>query len=495
MNVSEQSGASLVEANPQHVLTRSWGRWTGLRIHVWLVAVIASTLYFDNPVWTLLIGGALVTPAFLIMGLSEARKAPLWLSPLSFYFFWSTIGLGVSALYTASRVQSGESIDFSIAFVSPEDLADGYVVLLLGSLALHAGLQATRPLLTRKVREENAPVFRLKWLVVLWMIGLLYCWKTTWFVFIGAPAKPLQWACLTAVASLALIPRQYFGLSRNSFALLLTVGTAGLLVVNARSLSKAYIMYSFLPLMWMALAHRVRARRTAVLGVALVLFYLVFVAPAVTRARNRVALGGESVASAITNSSSPLGALASPEAFVTSLSQQVEHFLERNFEAIATGFLIGEVRKDGFRMGETMEYAAYAFVPRVLWPDKPNVTRGAWFTAYLGFAAREEEATTSTGITATGELYWNFGIPGVLIGMFGIGCLYGLLWKMAGENPIARPLHMLLYVMITIGGMLDMPEAVTVYAAVSSELLIFGVVFMFLRVHYTPRDQYASFAA
>ena len=124
----------------------------------------------------------------------------------------------------------------------------------------------------------------------------------------------------------------------------------------------------------------------------------------------------------------------------------------------------------------SMSYAIYAFIPRLLWPNKPSVSRGAWFTAYLGAAAREEEATTSTGISATGELYWNFGVPGVAVGMCGIGLFYGLLWRMAGTNP-QEPLHMLLYVLVSIPGMLDMPEAVTVYGGILSQFLLFSVIF------------------
>ena len=115
----------------------------------------------------------------------------------------------------------------------------------------------------------------------------------------------------------------------------------------------------------------------------------------------------------------------------------------------------------------------YTFIPRLLWPDKPSVSRGAWFTAYLGAAAREEEATTSTGISATGELYWNFGVPGVAVGMCGIGLLYGLLWRMAGANP-QKPFRMLLYVLVSIPGMVDMPEAVTVYGGILSQFLLFS---------------------
>ena len=157
-------------------------------------------------------------------------------------------------------------------------------------------------------------------------------------------------------------------------------------------------------------------------------------------------------------------------------SNQLDDFLSRQFEAVSTGYLVGEVRRDGYQWGDTMSYAMYAFIPRLLWPNKPSVSRGAWFTAYLGAAAREEEATTSTGISATGELYWNFGVPGVVIGMCGIGLFYGLLWRMAGTNP-QKPLRMLLYVLVSIPGMLDMPEAVTVYGGILSQFLLFSVIF------------------
>src|SRR5581483_11283574 len=92
----------------------------------------------------------------------------------------------------------------------------------------------------------------------------------------------------------------------------------------------------------------------------------------------------------------------------------------------------------------------------------------------LGFAAREEEATTSTGMTSAGEGYWNFGIPGVMLGMLGVGILCGLLWRMSGANPVGAPLRMLIYVGFAVGAMTHLPEAITVYAGALSQLLIFG---------------------
>jgi hypothetical protein len=61
---------------------------------------------------------------------------------------------------------------------------------------------------------------------------------------------------------------------------------------------------------------------------------------------------------------------------------------------------------------------------------------------------------------------------------------------MAGNNPVAHPLHMLLYVIVTIEVM-DMPEAVSVFAAVLANLLIFGTLFMFLDPHRRKRKSYA----
>src|SRR5262249_19844214 len=83
-------------------------------------------------------------------------------------------------------------------------------------------------------------------------------------------------------------------------------------------------------------------------------------------------------------------------------SVEIQKFFERQFDPIPTGFIHGEVEKYGLLYGESMDYLAYAFIPRLFWPDKPAITRGAWFTVYLGDALTEEGATTSTGLSAAG---------------------------------------------------------------------------------------------
>jgi hypothetical protein len=479
--VRPSSGDSLPATMQKRMSARSW---SAVRAHAIVVLITATGLLSDNPVVPLLLGGLLVAPTLIALGILEARKTPLRINPLSFLFFWNAIDLGIAAVYMGWRINSGGLLDFSVALISPADLAKGYVIYLLGNLAMHAGMQYTRPMPhspTAKLRVD-VKALPLAWLVAIWGAGLVSVLKPAWFGFLGTLAQPLHWASLAAVTIFVLVPRNYFGIPKLMFGPLTAIGVFGLLVANLITGSKAYIMFSFLPIIWMVVVRRDLRRWATILGLGLAATYFGIVAPTLQNSRLVSLRGGESSLTHIINSVRVLGWSDSSTEGDDLLSNQGEGFLVRQFDPIPVGFLVGEVRRDGFQWGQTMQYATYAFVPRFLWPDKPSVTRGAWFTMYLGASARESESTSSTGITAVGELYWNFGTPGVVTGMLGIGLGYGLLWRMAGENPVLKPLHMILYVMISIGGMVDMPEAVTVYAGILSQLLIFGVLFQALRI-------------
>jgi hypothetical protein len=74
-----------------------------------------------------------------------------------------------------------------------------------------------------------------------------------------------------------------------------------------------------------------------------------------------------------------------------------------------------------FAMGESYINIFVALVPRLLWPDKPFKAGGNEFVSrYTGIRF---ERHTSVGMNYLFELYVNFGIAGVLIGMFLLGLL------------------------------------------------------------------------
>jgi hypothetical protein len=101
------------------------------------------------------------------------------------------------------------------------------------------------------------------------------------------------------------------------------------------------------------------------------------------------------------------------------------------------------VEDEGLMEGETISYALYIFVPRAVWPDKPEVAPGQWFARKLGRGMDVGGSRFSNAINMTipGELYLNFGWIGVLLGMVGVGALYHQYWQVAGyfrsdTNPI-----------------------------------------------------------
>jgi hypothetical protein len=394
--------------------------------------------------------------------------------------------MGVSPVYVTLMTGSDGMVRFATdaTMVSLEHLAYGYVLYLLGSLALHIGMQVLRPQIKPEATQRFSPHL-VWWFVLVWAGGLLFQMRPTLFAGLGSATKILAVALVGSVCGFAVTPRENLKLSRLGFFALLTVGTAGLFFGNLASGSKAYIMFSFLPVTWLFILNPKLRLWTLALGAGLAIFYFAVVAPVVHTSRLRPLETGEDPREHMIESLD-IWLRERPEELSQSFFvEQFDQFVNRQFDPVPVGFIVGEVNESGLRMGETMEYATYAFIPRLLWPDKPTVTRGAWFSDYLGLYGTEGEVSTSVGMTAIGELYWNFGMAGVLIGMLAIGCLQGLLWCMAGSDPQGKPIHMLLYVSIMLS-MTDMPEAVTVFVSLAITYLTFKAAFMCIALVNRP---------
>lgn len=92
--------------------------------------------------------------------------------------------------------------------------------------------------------------------------------------------------------------------------------------------------------------------------------------------------------------------------------------------------LLGSVHMVVSRTGDDVPYEhgytllplISAFVPRLIWPDKPDVQAGQVVNQAFHVSP---VASTYISPSHLGELYWNFGWPGVLIGMPLIGALFG----------------------------------------------------------------------
>src|SRR5262249_11549055 len=94
-------------------------------------------------------------------------------------------------------------------------------------------------------------------------------------------------------------------------------------------------------------------------------------------------------------------------------------------ERLNQNWLVGAAvmyHEDGFSpfaYGATVPL--WAFIPRAVWPDKPDIGGGG--SVVSDFTGIQFAEGTSVGAGQVLEFYVNFGIPGVLVGFFGFGYL------------------------------------------------------------------------
>ncbi len=75
-----------------------------------------------------------------------------------------------------------------------------------------------------------------------------------------------------------------------------------------------------------------------------------------------------------------------------------------------------------YQEGYTIALTALGLVPRAFWPGKPDTSTGQLFNRELHISAFRD---VYVSVSQLGEWYWNFGWPGLLVGMTCVGFLLG----------------------------------------------------------------------
>lgn len=77
----------------------------------------------------------------------------------------------------------------------------------------------------------------------------------------------------------------------------------------------------------------------------------------------------------------------------------------------------------GYMLGEHWPEIFISLIPHYLWPNKPTYNEGEQFSVIYAGRTRASGAGLAVAPTLPGNLYVNFGWPGVLVGMFVLGLL------------------------------------------------------------------------
>ena len=117
-------------------------------------------------------------------------------------------------------------------------------------------------------------------------------------------------------------------------------------------------------------------------------------------------------------------------------------------------------------MGGSYETLWVSFIPRLFWPEKPTSTIGQEFGHRYALLDAADEST-SVNLPWLPEFYANFGLFGVLVGMFAIGAMFRFLVQRF-TAPRARRIDHVLGITITF----------TLFYAESNLALMVGGVFL-----------------
>jgi hypothetical protein len=136
----------------------------------------------------------------------------------------------------------------------------------------------------------------------------------------------------------------------------------------------------------------------------------------------RIELGhrGETRSAALTQIASGRDALLRPDTpLEKKLGGGLDYLLSRVSQKWVVDLLVERVGKGGvqYKHGSTLTPLFYIFIPRLVAPNKPNNVTGQLVNHTFSIAS----ASTSIAITNLGDLYWNFGWTGIVVGMTIIG--------------------------------------------------------------------------
>ena len=178
----------------------------------------------------------------------------------------------------------------------------------------------------------------------------------------------------------------------------------------------------------------------------------------------------------------------------TYFDRSAEAFLRRMGVITSVSAIIRDTgRFVDFQYGRTLILAPIGFfIPRILWPEKPSIVIGREFGVTFQLVGPSDDET-SVAVSAIGELYWNFHIPGVLIGMFILGAGYRWYYLKYGMGTAFDPVRKSIYLALLSCALHAEGNVAAVVSGFIKSLFIFSALLFVLRrigaVSYARKEE------
>ncbi|HSS19396.1 MAG TPA: O-antigen polysaccharide polymerase Wzy [Pyrinomonadaceae bacterium] len=214
----------------------------------------------------------------------------------------------------------------------------------------------------------------------------------------------------------------YSGQGRRWHRLLLYVVIA---VAAFRGFSTTMIEMMILPLAVFFMTRWLYLRRLPIVTLALITFLFIFLSPVKKDIRGNIVQGGAAVAETTTTDRASdwisqaidywrdtlngTRDLAESTSDAANRTDQIHNFA--HIYSLTPSVL-------PYQNGSTYSYLLIAWVPRIIWPEKPQANEANNYYAVAYEISTEEGIKTSSfGVSLIGEGYMNFGVTGVVLVM------------------------------------------------------------------------------
>lgn len=436
---------------------------SAMRFAIVAVACIASDLLIPAPIG-LAISAALYLIFSLHLAFRESQVSLLRLDPIVCYQLWQGVVLGIAPFYVAFAYGADSPVPLGRWSVPVDRISYGHTIMVAGGWAFYVGMKHFQPQTGFRTRHEvRAPSTAV--LAIGAATGAVFLTaRESIASFIGSATAAISFLPLAVLSMVAVNPPRPLKRSENAQLFTVLLGCGFLMLLNTIRDSKMELMFSFFPLVLWLLQRR-KLGLLLVAGPAMVLGYLLVIAPLVSAMRDyNLHTFSETSSTIDAGGGTSYVAKNLIERFrsdpTSYLSMWANATMLRLCDPTAAGAVSMLADGGGFLNGRGLDYIPVNLVPRAIWWNKPTLDRGRQFTVALGMSSDDSLATTSTGETAAGELYWNFGWPGVIAGMYLLGATLSFFWwRPVGPDPRRGLIEMTAYLSVTLSFILGVGAA------------------------------------
>ena len=431
------------------------------------LAWFGATLDGGYNAFALAVSGVASAALYAWFVIAEYRWNGYRPSPILFYLGASVLRLGAGALFVVVAVDAGERNFLTVGQVDITDyLMQGHWLALLGDWCVVAGYFVVASRIRSRPFSMDAVAPDL--------------WPRVWMAGLAASAGSVALRVLEprfGLDGLGRLPAFVtdYGVAAGVCLMLAAAMNSGQggpswlragvalvflaldLVDGLYSYMKSDILVAALPLVLLATHRRARKRlserlfrRRVGAAVLLAACFVLFVVAAYSPPRRdamRLAGAGEAPAlrydvpvapfllDALRSAVPGTGRFAETHRFPNGAWKLIGRMSLTPYVA----WVYRHVEAAGARHDSFPEELLVAVTPRIVWPDKPEISFGREFAVTLGQARSIASARSSTAVTLQGAYYWWGGYPTLLLGCALTGAGYALVWLLFRDQWLLNP--------------------------------------------------------